>query len=151
MKSTKDIQNRSADAFKELDSITKEQAKPSSPATPAATPSATTQAKPAEVITPAPLEPTTIPNSGLITEPPTQVEKAAPTAPVTQTPIQVPESEKGFMNSVKAVGNDRVIVTMADGTQRTVKLVPSNNPEYVARRAEALRKPGAVIGQAVIE
>ena len=55
------------------------------------------------------------------------------------------------MNSVKAVGNDRVIVTMADGTQRTVKLVPSNNPEYVARRAEALRKPGAVIGHAVIE
>ena len=150
MKSTKDIQNRSADAFKELDSITKEQAKPTAPAS-TPTPSATTQAKPAEVITPAPLEPTTIPNSGLITEPPVQTEKAAPTAPVTQTPIQVPESEKGFMNSVKAVGNDRVIVTMADGTQRTVKLLPSNNPEYVARRAEALRKPGAVIGQAVIE
>ncbi|NCV88109.1 MAG: hypothetical protein EBW14_20110, partial [Oxalobacteraceae bacterium] len=70
MKSTKDIQNRSADAFKELDSITKEQAKPTAPAS---TPSATTQAKPVEVITPAPLEPTTIPNSGLITEPPTQV------------------------------------------------------------------------------
>jgi hypothetical protein len=149
MKSTKDIQNRSADAFKELDSITKEQAKPTAPATTA--PSASTQAKPADIITPAPLEPTTIPNSGLITEPPAQVEKAAPSSPVTQTPIQVPESEKSFMNSVKAVGNDRVIVTMADGTQRTVKLVPSNNPEYVARRAEALKKPGAIIGQAVIE
>ncbi len=149
MKSTKDIQNRSADAFKELDSITKEQAKPSSPATSA--PSATTQAKPAEVITPAPLEPTTIPNSGLITEPPAQVEKLNPQgAPVTQTPIQVPESEKGFMNSVKAVGNDRVIVQMADGSERTVKLLPSNNPEYVARRAEALKKPGALIGQASI-
>ena len=79
-----------------------------------------------------------------------QTEKAAPTAPVTQTPIQVPESEKSFMNSVKAIGNDRVIVQMADGTERTVKLVPSNNPEYVARRAEALKKPGAVIGQASI-
>ncbi len=152
MKSTKDIQNRSADAFKELDSITKEQAKPTPPATTSAAPSATTQAKPAEVITPAPLEPTTIPNSGLITEPPAQVEKLNPQgAPVTQTPIQVPESEKGFMNSVKAVGNDRVIVRMADGSERTVKLLPSNNPEYVARRAEALRKPGAVLGQAVIE
>ena len=150
MKSTKDIQNHSADAFKELDSITKEQAKPTPPATTSAAPSATTQAKPAEVITPAPLEPITIPNSGLITEPPTQVEKAAPTAPVTQTPIQVPESEKGFMNSVKAVGNDRVIVQMADGSERTVKLLPSNNPEYVARRAEALKKPGALIGQASI-
>ena len=146
MKSTKDIQNRSGEAFKELDNLTKEQApKAAAPVAPI------TQAKP-EVITPAPLEPTPIPNSGVITEPPAQVEKATPTAPVTQAPtIQVPESEKSFMNSVKAVGKDRVIVTMADGTQRTVKLVPSNNPEYVAKRAEALRKPGAVIGQAVIE
>jgi hypothetical protein len=152
MKSTKDIQNRSADAFKELDSITKEQAKPTPPAAPAAAPSASNTVKPAEVLTPAPLEPATIPNSGLIIEPPAQVEKLNPQgAPVTQTPIQVPESEKSFMNSVKAVGSDRVIVTMADGTQRTVKLVPSNNPEYVARRAEALKKPGAIIGQAVIE
>ena len=149
MKSTKDIQNRSGEAFKELDNLTKEQTqqlpKAAAPVAPI------TQTKP-EVITPAPLEPTPIPNSGLIAEPPAQVEKATPTAPVTQAPtIQVPESEKGFMNSVKAVGNDRVIVTMADGTQRTVKLVPSNNPEYVARRAEALRKPGAVIGQATVQ
>ena len=146
MKSTKDIQNRSGEAFKELDNLTKEQTQQ----TPKAA-APITQAKP-EVMTPAPLEPTPIPNSGVISEPPAQVEKATPTAPVTQAPtIQVPESEKSFMNSVKAVGKDRVIVTMADGTQRTVKLVPSNNPEYVAKRAEALRKPGAVIGQAVIE
>jgi hypothetical protein len=149
MKSTKDIQNRSGEAFKELDNLTKEQTQQTPKA--AAPVAPITQAKP-EVITPAPLEPTPIPNSGLVTEPPAQVEKATPTAPVTQAPsIQVPESEKSFMNSVKAVGKDRVIVTMADGTQRTVKLVPSNNPEYVAKRAEALRKPGAVIGQAVIE
>ena len=149
MKSTKDIQNRSGEAFKELDNLTKEQTQQTPKA--AAPVAPITQTKP-EVITPAPLEPTPIPNSGLIAEPPAQVEKATPTAPVTQAPtIQVPESEKGFMNSVKAVGNDRVIVTMADGTQRTVKLVPSNNPEYVARRAEALRKPGAVIGQATVQ
>ncbi len=146
MKSTKDIQNRSGEAFKELDNLTKEQTQQAPKSA-----SPITQAKP-EVINPALLEPTPVPNSGLITEPPVQVEKATPTAPVTQAPtIQVPESEKGFMNSVKAVGKDRVIVTMANGTQRTVKLLPSNNPEYVARRAEALRKPGAVIGQAVIE
>lgn len=153
MKSTKDIQNRSSEAFKELDNLTKEQTKEQTQQTPkAAAPVAPiTQAKP-EVMIPAPLEPTPIPNSGLIAEPPAQVEKATPTAPVTQAPtIVVPESEKSFMNSVKAVGKDRVIVTMADGTQRTVKLVPSNNPEYVAKRAEALKKPGAVIGQAVIE
>jgi hypothetical protein len=146
MKSTKDIQNRSGEAFKELDNLTKEQTQQSPKAA-----APITQAKP-EVITPAPLEPTPIPNSGLIAEPPAQVEKGTSTAPVTQAPtIQVPESEKSFMNSVKAVGNDRVIVTMADGTQRTVKLIPSNNPEYVARRAEALRKPGAVIGQATVQ
>lgn len=146
MKSTKDIQNRSGEAFKELDNLTKEQTQQSPKAA-----APITQTKP-EVIAPAPLEPTPIPNSGLVTEPPAQVEKATPTAPVTQAPtIQVPESEKSFMNSVKAVGKDRVIVTMADGTQRTVKLVPSNNPEYVARRAEALRKPGAVIGQATVQ
>jgi len=29
--------------------------------------------------------------------------------------------------------------------------VQSNNPEYVAKRAEALRKPGAVIGQATVQ
>jgi len=149
MKSTKDIQNRSGEAFKELDNLTKEQTQQSPKV--AAPVAPITQAKP-EVITPAPLEPTPIPNSGLIAEPPAQVEKGTSTAPVTQAPtIQVPESDKGFMNSVKAVGKDRVIVTMADGTQRTVKLVPSNNPEYVARRAEALRKPGAVIGQATVQ
>ena len=71
---------------------------------------------------------------------------------VTQSPtIVVPESEKSFMNSVRAVGKDAVIVRMPDGTERRVNLVRSNNPEYVARRAEALRKPGAVIGQATLE
>ena len=55
------------------------------------------------------------------------------------------------MNSVRAVGKDAVIVRMPDGTERRVNLVRSNNPEYVARRAEALRKPGAVIGQATLE
>lgn len=147
MKSNKDIQNRSGEAFKELDNLTKEQTRQ----TPGAV-TPTVQAKPAEVSTPATLEPTSIPNSGLITEPPAQVEKALPTAPVTQAPtIQLPESEKSFMNSVRAVGKDAVIVKMPDGTERRVNLVRSNNLEYVARRAEALRKPGAAIGQAVIE
>jgi len=30
-------------------------------------------------------------------------------------------------------------------------LVDSNNPEYVAKRAEALNKPGAVIGQISVQ
>lgn len=148
MKSTKDIQNRSGEAFKELDNLTKEQSQQAPKSTAPAAP--VTQAKPSA---PEPLEPMVIPNSGLVTEPPAQVEKGnAPNSPVTQSPtIVVPESEKSFMNSVRAVGKDTVIVRMPDGTERRVNLVRSNNPEYVARRAEALRKPGAVIGQAVIE
>ena len=155
MKSTKDIQNRSVDAFKELDSITKEQPTPQSNTQPKAAAPAVSQAKPAEGITPVPesrlnLEP------GLITEPPAQVENANPVAPVTKaTPNQnqnlpIKESEKSFMNSVQAAGPDAVIVKKPDGTQEVVPLVQSNNPEYVARRAEALRKPGAVIGQATV-
>ena len=152
MKSTKDIQNRSVDAFKELDSITKEQA-PQSNTQPKAAAPAVSQSKPPEVIAPAP-EPLNSTNSeGLITEPPAQVENANPVAPVTKaTPnLPVKESEKSFMNSVQAAGPDAVIVKRPDGTQEVVPLVKSNNPEYVARRAEALRKPGAVIGQATIQ
>ena len=159
MKSTKDIQNRSVDAFKELDSITKEQAPQTNTQPKAMTPTAppaVSQTKPAEAITPVP-EPKLNLEPGLITEPPAQVENANPVAPVTKaTPNQnqnlpIKESEKSFMNSVQAAGPDAVIVKKPDGTQEVVPLVQSNNPEYVARRAEALRKPGAVIGQATIQ
>jgi hypothetical protein len=155
MKSTKDIQNRSVDAFKELDNITKEQA-PQSNTQPKAAAPAVSQAKPAEAITPAP-EPKLNLEPGLITEPPAQVENANPVAPVTkaapnQNPnLPIKESEKSFMNSVQAIGPDAVIVKKPDGSQEIVPLVRSNNPEYVARRAEALRRPGAVIGQATIQ
>lgn len=156
MKSTKDIQNRSADAFKELDSITKEQQTPQTNNQPKAAAPTVSQTKPAEVITPAP-EPKLNLEPGLITEPPAQVENANPVAPVTkaapnQNPnLPIKESEKSFMNSVQAIGPDAVIVKKPDGSQEIVPLVRSNNPEYVARRAEALRKPGAVIGQATIQ
>ena len=155
MKSTKDIQNRSVDAFKELDSITKEQT-PQSNTQPKGAAPAVSQAKPAEAITPVP-EPKLNLEPGFITEPPAQVENANPVAPVTKaTPNQNPnlpikESEKSFMNSVQAAGPDAVIVKKPDGTQEVVPLVQSNNPDYVARRAEALRKPGAVIGQATVQ
>jgi len=151
MKSTKEIQNRSVDAFKELDSITKEQA-PQSNTQPKAP--AVSQAKPAEAITPAP-EPLNS-TEGLVAEPPAQVQNTNP-APVTRANpnqnqnLPIKESEKSFMNSVQAAGPDAVIVKKPDGTQEVVPLVQSNNPDYVARRAEALRKPGAVIGQATVQ
>jgi hypothetical protein len=52
---------------------------------------------------------------------------------------------------VKAIGNDAVIVQGPNGTDKQIGLLGSKNPEYVARRAEALQKPGAVIGQVSIE
>jgi hypothetical protein len=56
-----------------------------------------------------------------------------------------------MMDSVKAIGPDSVVVQSGDGTQKQLGLVESKNPEYVARRAEALNKPGAVIGQISVE
>jgi hypothetical protein len=41
-------------------------------------------------------------------------------------------------------------VTQPDGTTSTLNLLPVQNEEYKARRAEAIKKPGAVIGQVSI-
>jgi hypothetical protein len=46
-------------------------------------------------------------------------------------------------------GND-VSVKQPDGTTSTLNLMPVDNAEYKARREEALKKPGAVIGQVSI-
>ena len=43
-------------------------------------------------------------------------------------------------------GNE-VSVVQPDGTSSTLNLMPVENAEYKARREEALKKPGAVIGQ----
>ena len=42
---------------------------------------------------------------------------------------------------------DTVSVAQPDGTTGTLNLMPVENAEYRARREEALKKPGAVIGQ----
>ena len=43
-----------------------------------------------------------------------------------------------------------VTVAQPDGTSSTLNLMPVENAEYKARREEALKKPGAVIGQVSI-
>ena len=43
-----------------------------------------------------------------------------------------------------------VSVVRPDGSTSTLNLMPVENEEYKARRAEALQKPGAVIGQVII-
>ena len=46
--------------------------------------------------------------------------------------------------------SDAVTVTQPDGTASTLNLLPVDNAEYKSRRAEAIKKPGAVIGQTSI-
>jgi hypothetical protein len=46
--------------------------------------------------------------------------------------------------------SDTVSVVTPDGTEGTIGLVQVDNEEYKRRRAEALQKPGAVIGQYTI-
>jgi hypothetical protein len=43
-----------------------------------------------------------------------------------------------------------VSVVRPDGTTSTLNLLPVENEEYKARRAEAIKKPGAVVGQVTI-
>jgi len=147
MKSTKEVQNRSPEAFKELDSISKEQqsapkAEPtvqsSKPAPSRAAEAAQARApsQPAAQVEPIPLERFEAPLS------PASTGQAIPPAT---------KRDGSLLESVRAVGNDAVVVQGADGRERQIGLLGANNPEYVARRSAALQKPGAVIGQVAIE
>jgi len=59
-------------------------------------------------------------------------------------PTQIPKSEP-----VNAQA-DGVSVVKPDGSSTGISLMPVENADYKARRAEALQKPGAVIGQVSI-
>ncbi len=151
MKSSKEVQNRSPEAFRELDSISKEQQ---------AVPKATPQAEPAIQ--------SSKPAQGRAAEQPQTRAPSQPTAIVEPIPLErievplspastgqaIPPATKrdgSLLESVRAVGNDSVVVQSADGSERQIGLLGAKNPEYVARRAAALNKPGAVIGQVSIE
>ena len=137
MKSTKELQNKSGDAFKELDNITKEQ------------PTVSTVA-PAAPVTAAPLA------VAPVAAPISVVPAAAPAIVPAQAPTETseklsPKPSDSILSPVSAVSPKTVLVTAANGNDKQVTLIGSSNPEYVAKRAEALKKPGAVIGQATIE
>jgi hypothetical protein len=153
MKSTKEVQNRSPEAFKELDSVTKEQqaapkvapnaAPPAEPvqssrppARVAEQPQARAPSQPAAIVEPIPLERIEAPLS------PASTGQAIPPAT---------KRDGSLLESVRAVGNDTVVVQSADGSERQLGLLGAKNPEYLARRSAALQKPGAVIGQVAIE
>lgn len=153
MKSTKEVQSRSPEAFKELDNITKEQqaapkAAPNAappaesvqssrpPARAAEQPQARAPSQPAAIVEPIPLERIEAPLS------PASTGQAIPPAT---------KRDGSLLESVRAVGNDTVVVQSADGSERQLGLLGAKNPEYIARRSAALQKPGAVIGQVAIE
>lgn len=147
MKSTKDVQNKSGEAFKELDNITKEQNAPQ--AAPQAAPAAPQATAPKAPLVIAPQAITPMQPSE-----PVKVERVdPPLSPATARP-NVPPATKmdgSLLESVKAIGNDSVIVQGQDGVDKQVNLIGSKNPDYIAKRAEALNKPGAVIGQVSVE
>lgn len=61
------------------------------------------------------------------------------------------EQNKAPVQPAPAKTDQPVSVINPDGTEGTVNLVQVNNEEYKARRAEALKKPGAVIGQYTVQ
>jgi hypothetical protein len=154
MKSTKEVQNRSPEAFKELDSISKEQQ-----VAPKAAPNAAPQAEPVQSSRPAPARAAEQPQARAPSQPAVIVEPIplerieAPLSPASTGQAIPPATKRdgSLLESVRAVGNDTVVVQSADGTERQLGLLGAKNPEYVARRSAALQKPGAVIGQVAIE
>jgi hypothetical protein len=153
-RSAKDIQNRSGDAFKELDGITKdarEQNTSAAPAAPVSTPIAPNKVEQLSK-TPAPI--LSAPTMPTPQAEPARVEQVMPPlSPASNRPLVIPATKPdgSLLESVKAIGNDAVIVQGPNGADKQIGLLGSNNSEYVARRAEALQKPGAVIGQVSIE
>jgi hypothetical protein len=154
MKSTKEVQNRSPEAFKELDSISKEQQ-----TAPKVAPNTAPQAEPVQSSRPAPARAVEQPQARAPSQPAAIVEPIplerieAPLSPASTGQAIPPATKRdgSLLESVRAVGNDTVVVQGADGTERQLGLLGANNPEYVARRSAALQKPGAVIGQVAIE
>ena len=147
-RSAKDIQNRSDDAFKELDGITKDTREQNPNVTPAVSP-----------IAPNKVEQLSKNPASILSTPTTQAEPARveqvmpPLSPASNRPLVAPATKPygSLLESVKAIGHDAVIVQGPNGADKQIGLLGSKNPEYVARRAEALQKPGAVIGQVSIE
>ena len=154
MKSTKEVQNRSPEAFKELDSVTKEQQ-----AAPKAAPNAAPSAESVQSSRPAPARAAEQPQARAPSQPAAIVEPIplerieAPLSPASTGQAIPPATKRdgSLLESVRAVGNDTVVVQSADGSERQLGLLGAKNPEYLARRSAALQKPGAVIGQVAIE
>jgi hypothetical protein len=153
-KSAKEIQNRSGDAFKELDNLTQEQlriapkevSREVSKETPAAVLIAPVQ--PAPLLAPSPAPNPALPSVSQA-QPMSEGASEVPALKMNVKPAT--KLDGSILDSVRAVGPNSVIVQSGDGSHKQLGLIESKNPEYVAKRAEALGKPGAVIGQVSVE
>lgn len=63
---------------------------------------------------------------------------------------ELDELTTGKSTPVVPQKGEEVSVVRPDGTTSTLNLMPVENAEYKARRAEAIKKPGAVVGQVSI-
>jgi len=66
--------------------------------------------------------------------------------PVGEAPTKAPTE----VTPVAPQKSQEISVVQPDGTTSTLNLLPVENAEYKARRAEAIQKPGAVVGQTSI-
>ena len=60
---------------------------------------------------------------------------------------EITSGNKSEVTPVAPAKGQEVSVVRPDGTSSTLNLMPVENAEYKARRAEAIQKPGAVVGQ----
>lgn len=60
---------------------------------------------------------------------------------------EITSNSKPEVTPVAPQKSEEISVVKPDGTTSTLSLMPVENAEYKARRAEAIQKPGAVVGQ----
>ena len=132
VKSTKELQNRFTDAFKELDNL---------PITPAS-PNTNLVPTPEKVIS----RSNAIEKSSGSQINALQTENKS----MANNAIEV-KSDLNFVKPVKSLQEGEVVIKDIDGKDKTTTLLKTENSEYAIKRNEALKKPGAVIGQISVQ
>jgi len=132
VKSTKELQNRSTDAFKELDNLS---------------------------ITPVSPNTNVVPTPEKVISRSNAIEKSsgsqinasqAENKSMANNAAEV-KSDLNFVKPVKSLQEGEVVIKDIDGKDKTSTLLKTENSEYAIKRNEALKKPGAVIGQISVQ
>jgi hypothetical protein len=150
MKSTKDLKNRSGDAFKDLDQVVKDQKAADKPLDQAVE-------KPTEKALDKGAEKATekVNEKGLVQPQAVNPDVGALGKPssgaINNEELRTPMNPDDFLKPVTRMKNDSASVVDKHGEIQDMKLLDSNNPAYKLRKSAALNKPGAVIGQTSVE